>query len=765
MTYIGTSLKRFEDPKLLQGQGTFVDDMQLPNMLYAAVLRSPYAHAHLRSIDASAVRDQPGVVTVLTAEDLAGEMRDIPRRYTSELEGVEVPAHPVLARDKVCYVGQAVAVVVARDRYTAYDALEMFQVAYDPLPPVVDLRQAAENQPLLHEAFGSNVAMRIQLGRGDVQAAFAQADHVIQGRYEAPRLSAAPMECRGLVAQYEPATQGLTLWTSTQVPHKVKRFLLQMFVNPPQDLRVIAPDVGGGFGQKVEIWPEEAACSYLAMKLGQPIKWSEARRENMVAYQARGYCADVEAAVKQDGTILGMRFRLLADLGAYFLNGTAGPPGNAAQRVAGAYAIENMEVECLGVLTNKPSTGPYRGAGGPEAAYFTERTIDRIAQELDLDPADVRRRNFVPSDAFPYTTATDLHYDSGDYAQAFEQVLALADYDGQRQAQKTRGADQPLLGIGIATVVKASGGKGEMLKSNARVRVELTGQVKVYTEISPHGQGTATTFSQIVADTLGVRPDDVQILHGDTAMLPWGQGTFASRGLSVGGSAVYTGLLEVRQEMAQAAARLLECAPQDIAFQAGQLVNQRNPAQTLSFPEVVAMAQSPEHLPEDGEGGLEFHVEFGLTDNPYGFGAHVAVVEIDRDSGELRIVRYAAVHDCGRVINPKLLEGQIYGAIAQGLGQALGEDMHYSPEGQPLAGTFLDYPIPHARDIPTVQMAIMQTPSPTNPLGLKGAGELPTVASPVALTNAVLDALSGLNVRDFDAPVTTEKIWRALTDR
>jgi carbon-monoxide dehydrogenase large subunit len=727
MTHIGQSLKRFEDPRLLQGQGCFVEDMQLPDMLYVAVLRSPHAHARLVSIDATAAKDLPGVVTVLSGDDLVEAVRDIPRRYAPELVGVEVPAHPVLARDKVCYVGQPVAVVVARDRYTAHDALDNIAVRYDPLPPVVDLRTAAAGHPVLHETFGSNVAMRVQLGRGDVDAAFAQADEVIEARYEVPRLSATPMECRGVIARYE-----------------------------------LAPDVGGGFGQKVEIWPEEAACGYLAMMLEQPIKWIETRRENMLAYHGRGYCGDVAAAVKRDGRILGMRFRLLADLGAYFLNATPGPPGNAAQRVAGPYAIENMTVECLGILTNKPSTGPYRGAGGPEAAYFMERTIDRIAAQLGMDPADVRRRNFVAAHAFPYTTATGLHYDSGDYTQAFEQALALADYDDLRRQQQTRGDDEPLLGIGIATVVKASGGKDEMRKSNARVRIASTGEVKVYTEISPHGQGTVTTFSQIVADTLGLRPDQIQVLHGDTDMLPWGQGTFASRGLSVGGSAVYAALIEARQELAQVAARLLECAPQDIQFESGQLVNQRNPAQALSFAEAAAAAQPhPSGIGEDDK-GLAFHVEFALPDNPYGFAAHIVAVEIDRDSGALRIIRYAAVHDCGRVVNPKLLEGQIYGAIAQGLGQALGEDLHYSADGQPQAGSFLDYPIPHAGDIPTVRLAMMQTPSPTNPLGLKGAGELPTVASPVALTNAVMDALPKLDRHHFDAPLTTEKIWRAL---
>ena len=572
------------------------------------------------------------------------------------------------------------------------------------------------------------------------------------------------MEGRGVVAHYEPATQCLTLWTSTQVPHKVKRYVNQILHQPPRELRVIAPDVGGGFGQKVEIWPEEVACCYLAMRLGQPLKWIEERWENMLAYHGRGYSAEVEAAVRRDGTILGMRFRIVADVGAYFMNATSGPPVNAAQRVAGPYAIPAMDVECLSVLTNKPSTGPYRGAGGPEGAYFMERTIDRIAGELGLDPAEVRRRNFIASDAFPYKTATGLTYDSGNFLPAFEHALELAEYASVRQTQKQRGAEAPLLGVGMATVVKASGGRGEMKHSQALVRIQPSGQVQIYTEVSPHGQGTATTFAQIAAETLGIRPEDVQVLHGDTALLPSGQGTFASRGLSVGGSAMYAGLQQARQAIARLAAHLLDCWVEDVVFQEGKVYNDRNPAQVMTFAEVAA-AQQRQELPPELAAGLEFPVDFTLPDNPYGFGVHVAVVEVDRDTGALKILRYVAVHDCGRVINPKLLEGQVYGAIAQGVGQALGEGMHYSEAGQPLTGSLLDYPLPHARDMLEIRTATMQTLSPTNALGLKGIGELPTVACPVALVNAAVDALSGANVQHLDAPLTTEKLWRALHGR
>jgi carbon-monoxide dehydrogenase large subunit len=756
-------VKRFEDPKLLTGRGRFVDDLQMPDMLYAAVLRSPHAHARIKSIETLAARRLLGVAAVLTAKDLAGAVKDIPPRPTPELEGVSVPEHPVLARDKVCYVGQPVAVVVARDRYLVKDALARIEVDYDPLPPILDpLAAARDDAPPLHPAFGTNVAMRVRVGRGDLQAAFAQAYRVIRARYDVPRLSPAPMEGRGLLAHYQPEADSLTLWASTQVPHKLKTYLPRLLTRPPGHLRVIAPDVGGGFGQKVEVWPEDVVLSYLAMALRRPIKWVEERWENLLAYHGRGHAAEVEAAVTREGAILGMRFRIVADVGAYFLTSTPGPPVNAAHRVAGPYAIPTMEVECLGVLTNKPPTGPYRGAGGPEGAFFMERTIDLIARELQLDPAEVRRRNFIPPEAFPYTTATGLIYDSGDFAPALERALELADYAHFRQQQQAHDPAGPLLGIGVATVVKASGGQGDMKNSSARIRVEPTGRVQVYTEVSPHGQGTETTFAQIVADELGVRLEDVQVLHGDTEMLPSGQGTFASRGLTIGGSAVYVGLQEARQKMARIAARFLECPPEEIVFQAGRIFDRRYPDQTLAFAQVAAAAQRPEMLPPGMEPGLEFLGVFRLPENPFGFAAHVAVVEVDRDTGDVRFVRYAAVHDCGRVINPKLVAGQVHGAIAQGLGPALAEAMVYSPEGQPLSGTLLDYVVPSADDIPALHMDIRETPSPTNPLGVKGVGELPTVAAPVAVANAVLDALSRFGIRHLDIPLTAEKLWRAM---
>jgi carbon-monoxide dehydrogenase large subunit len=735
-------------------------------MLYAVVLRSPHAHARIRGIELSAAQRSPGVVRVVTAADLVDVVKHIPPRPTPELDGVAVPEHPVLAQDKVCYVGQPLAVVVARDRYLAQDAVQRIEVDYQSLPPIIDPWEAAqEGVSPIHEAFATNVAMRIRAGRGDVQAAFAAADIVVRGRYDVPRLSPAPMEGRALLAQYHPESGLLTLWASTQVPHRLKNSVQRLLIRPPRQVRVIAPDVGGGFGQKVETWPEDVALSALAMLLAQPIKWVEERWENLLAYHGRGYVAAVEAAVKRDGSILGMRFRIVADVGAYFLTATAGPPINAAHRVAGPYAIPTMDVECLGVVTNKPPTGPYRGAGGPEGAFFMERTIDLIARELDLDPVEVRKRNFIAPEAFPYTTATGLTYDSGNFLPALERTLELAEYDEFRHRQRHRSPQEPLIGIGVATVVKASGGRGEMKNSHARISVDPTGRVKVYTEVSPHGQGTETTFAQIAAEALGLPVEDIQVLHGDTDMLPAGQGTFASRGLTIGGSAVHSGLQQTRQKMARVAARFLECSSEVIEFQGGHIFDRRYPDQALTFAQVAAAAHRPELLPVGMEPGLDCLVSFLLPENPFGFAAHVAVIEIDQGTGDVRFLRYAAVHDCGRVINPTLLAGQVHGAIAQGIGPALAEAMIYSPEGQPLTGSLLDYAIPSADDVPVISADIRQTPSLTNPLGVKGIGELPTVAAPVAVANAVMDALAGFGVHHLDLPLTAEKLWRAMQRR
>ena len=767
LAYVGQSLNRFEDDRLLKGGGAFVDDMKPPGLLHGYFVRSQHAHARILSVDVSQAQNMPGVVAVLTGAEIAGRVKTVPSRYMKELEGVDVPQHPALAHEKVCYVGQPVAVVVAESLYMAKDAADAVQVFYEPLTPVLDPMEAADgNSDPIHATMDSNVVMRMRAGRGDLAASFAKADRIVKGTYNIPRLSAAPMEARAVLAQYHKGEDRLILWSSTQTPFKIKNHLEILLPNPPKNVRVIAPDVGGGFGQKVEVWPEDLAISYLAVELGQPIKWVEERWENLLAYHARGYVSEVEAAVKNDGTILAMRLRIIADVGAYFLTSTPGPPVNAVLRCAGPYAIPDMDVEGLTVITNKPTTGPYRGAGGPEGAYFMERTVDLIAKDLGLDPVAVRRKNLIPNNAFPYKTATGLTYDSGNYGPALDCALELSEYSHFRQIQKEatqKGTGrEPLIGIGVATVVKASGGGGAMMSSIARVDIEPDGRVKVFTEITPHGQGTETTFAQIAADELGVDIENVDIIHGDTNDLPWGQGTFASRGLSAGGSAMHAGLQAARLKLSQIAGHILECSPEAVAFEGGTVFNLEDREQAMSFAELASAARNPDRLPPGIEPGLAFQTEFTLLNNPYGFAAHIAVVEVDPETGGVKFLRYAAVHDSGKVINPKLFEAQIHGALAQGLGQALTEVTGYNQEGQPTNGTFMDYGMPVAADMPDFRLDFTETESPTNPLGVKGVGELPTVASPVAVANAVMDALAGAGVRNIDTPLTPDKIWKAL---
>ena len=763
-TYAGAPMKRFEDPQLVQGKGSFVDDKVLPGMLHACVLRSPHANALIQSIDTSEAMALPGVVRVVTSEDIPG-LETIPPRQTERLDDMKSPRHPVLAEGKVCYVGQAVAVVIAESRYVARDALDLIRVDYEVLRPVMDPYEAVSpDSTPIHPEIGSNVAVRMQVGRGDVDAALAQSHRVVRERFHVPRLAPNPMEGRGLIADYQPEAKVLDLWSSTQVPHKAKSFLAPLLKRPDIHVRVLAPDVGGGFGQKVELWPEEIVLSHMAIEMERPIKWIEDRWENVLAYQARGYHGEVEAGVASDGTILGMRFHMIADLGGYFLTSTAGPAYNTIRRVNGPYAIPNMDVDVACVITNRPPTGPYRGAGAPEGAFMMERTIDLIARELDMDPTEVRRRNFVGDAAFPYTTGTGLTYDSGQFGLAFDKALEMGEYAHYRQAQRQRQPGDPIIGIGVATVVKASGGIGEMLDSSAVVQVDSAGRVRVHTEVSPHGQGTETTFAQIVADEMGIRPQQVQILHGNSDIPEKGMGTFASRGLSVGGSAMLNGVRDTKQKMASIAAHVLECDAEDIVFQEEKVINSKDPEQVMSFQELASVAHQPDRLPPGMEPGLEFEGAFTMPDNAFGFGAHVAVVQVDPDTGTISFLKYAAVHDTGKVINPKIMEGQLHGGLAQGLGQGLMEGMVYGEDGQPLTSNFLDYSMPTAEEMPPLQMDSVETISPMNPLGVKGGGELPTVASPVAVANALVDALSQTSVRHIDAPVTPEKVWRAFND-
>ena len=764
MRYVGRSIKRFEDPRLLTGSGAFVDDLTVPDMLHAAVLRSQHAHARLRRVDVAAARALPGVVAVLSGADIAGLLPGIPTRAMvgeRAVDTLQTPEYPLLAHDKVCYVGQPIAVVVAADPYVASDAVELLTVDYESCAPVLDPIEAARHgAPVIHQTLGTNVAMRLQQRAGDLEGALAQADHVVRQRYVVQRVVPAPLETRGVLAQYQPQEDLLTVWNATQAPHRLKHFLVHLLQRPEPTVRVVAPDVGGSFGVKDCVFPEDVLIPYLALSLRRPVKWIEARRENMLAYHGRGQSLDIEAAVRHDGVLLGIRVHIVADIGAYFLLTTPSAPFNVCRRITGPYHIPAVSVELVGVLTNKTPTGAYRGTGSPEAAFCIERTMDLIAHDLGLDPAEVRRRNFIPPDAFPYQAATGLTYDSGNYAQGLERVLELLDYPHWRAKASQQRPDEPLIGIGLATFTKSSGAAGDHRLESAQVRITPSGDITVYTGISPHGQGSETTFAQIVADALGVHPAQVVVRHSDTALFPFGEGTSASRGLIVGGSAVYAVVQEARQHLVHLAAELLACRAEAISVQNGLAFNRHQPEEQLTLAQLVAAASRRAH--DTGEGGLVCSGTYTLPEAPLSFGAHAVVVEVSRETGAVTIVRYVGVHDCGCIINPRLVEGQIAGGIAQGLGQALSEDVVYSPEGQLLTGSLLDYALPKAQEVPRLILETLETPSPTNPLGAKGIGSVSTVPAPAAVANAVLHALAGFGVRHLDTPLTAEKIWRAM---
>ena len=756
-TYIGRGLKRFEDPRLVKGGGSYVEDLRLPDSLHAAFLRSPHAHASIRSIDTTAARSLPGVVAVVTAQDLADTIGYVPASSPNASADMASIAHPLLAGAKVRYVGEPVAMVVAENHYLAKDALDHIIVEFEVLPPIIEPNEALKDEVILHEELGTNLVVRINRGQGDLDDAFRRADKVVRGYYESQRVSPVPLENRGVAATYDRDADLLTVWSSTQDPHGEQASLAQVLKRDLSTIRVIAPDVGGGFGQKGSLFPDVAAVCYLATKLGRPVKWIEERRENMLAYHCPGVTCQVEAAVRMDGTILGLRFQVVCDVGAYFIYDTLTPSSVIARYVNGPYTIPVIHTQVLGVVTNKSVTGSYRGASVPEATYFLERTIDLIAAELGLDTADIRKKNFLSADAFPYSTPTGMVYDTGDYAMGFQQCLELAGYANLRREQALGREKGRILGVGIASFIDGSGGGGSLMESVSRIQLRAGGRLDIYTEASPHGQGSDTTFAQIAADTLGIQPDDVTVLHGDTEMLTFGRGTMSSRGLIVSGSAVYQALYEARRKLSEIAAQLLECSPEEVEFRDGRVASSKAPQQSVPLGEIVVRAQQ-------GDRPLEFSGSFTLPGQGVTFGAHIVLVEIDGDTGETKLLRYAGVHDCGRIINPRIVEGQMHGGIAQGIGKTMTEAMVYTPEGQPATGTLMDYAIPYAEDVPELLLDTQEIPSTTNPLGTKGVGELPTVGVPAAVGNGIADALSHLGARHLDPPYTPEKVWRILRD-
>ena len=756
------SEKRVEDDHLLRGMGSFVGDMELPGMVHAIVARSVEAHARLLGVDPSAALSMPGVLAVLTAADLEGLVTDIPvvsRPGAEVLPGTE---HPVLARGKVCYVGQPVAVVVGESLAQAEDASSQALVEYEPLPPVLDIETAEAAAPI-HAVAATNAVLRIEGKGGDADAAFANADGVVRGRFEVPRVNPAPLETRGVLASYDPGDDRITLWTSTQVPHTIRDSLAQVMGLPPDSIRVVAPEVGGGFGQKHQLFPEEVALAHLARSLERPVRWIEERRENMVACHGRGYLGDLAAAFNSEGKILGLRGRIYAGLGGYCLSGAAISPHNAVARLTGPYDIQAMDVEGVGVVTNMPPVGPYRGAGQPEAAFFMERLIDLVAGALNLDPVEVRRRNLIPSAAFPYRTVTGAVYDDGNFERALERALELAHYERWREVQHRQPpTDDRRIGVGLATVAAGSGGAGRSRETNARVRIEATGEVVIATEASPHGQGLETAFAQIAAEVLGVSPERVRVVHGDTDMLPWGRGTYGSRSLILAGSAAYLALQDARDKVLRIGAHILGVPREAVAMGDGGVFDAGDESRRLSLADVAKAAESSDDLPPGMEPGLDFYTEYTMSENAQAFAAHVAIVEVDRTTGDIALLRYIAVHDSGPLMNPMLVEGQIQGGVVQGIGQALSEAMLYSDQGQVQTGSFMDYAAPYAPGLPALVVDTVSTPSASNPLGVRGIGEAPSVAAPAAIANAVHDALASEGVRHIDIPLTPEKVWRAI---
>jgi len=751
MAYVGTPLRRREDRRLLTGASRFLDDIRLPGMVHAALVRSPHAHARVARLDVEAALAMPGVVAVLTGRDLGSPVPRIPA--VPMFPGAAQAAHPLLAEDTVRYVGQPVAVVVADSRYTAEEAVDAVRVEYEPRPAVVDLDAAvAADAPVLHGSLGANLVFTREVRAGDPEAAFRDAAAVVEAVFEQPRLAGMPLECRGVVAQYDAASGRFEITLSTQSPHGARDTLAEILGVEPDRVRVIAPDVGGGFGVKGIDYPEEALAALLARCLGRPVAWAEDRLEDLrTTVQGRGQRARMRAAASADGTITAVEGEILADLGAYCYSVTAIIPTLTTLVGLGAYRIRNVRLRLRGVATTKVPGGPYRGAGRPEGAYYIERLIDLVASRLGLDPADVRRRNFIRT--FPYKSATGLVHDSGDYPALLDQALRLADYDRWRREQARRRREDGLpLGIGLSTWIETAGG-GEMWET-ASVRLTPSGRVAAVTGSSPHGQGLATALSQILADGLGLTPEDVTVLHGDTDAIPEGVGTFASRSLSLGGSAMAGAASELKTRLVAAAAKLLEAAPRDIVLERGRAGVRGVPKRTLSFREIAARAGEPL------EARARFESERVMTPS----GAHVAVVEVDPDTGAINVLSYVAVNDCGRVVNPLLVEGQVHGSLAQGFAQALLEQVVYGDDGQPLTGSLVDYTAPTAADLPPVVSAVHETPSPLNPLGSKGIGESGTIGAPPALVNAVHDALRPLGVQAIDLPMTHDRVWRAIRD-
>jgi carbon-monoxide dehydrogenase large subunit len=774
--FVGRALKRKEDPRMITGRANYVDDIVLPGMLHAAIVRSPEAHATITSIDTSAAALREDVAAVFTGEDLAGDFV-APLAMVWNPPGVDIntPKHWPLKRGEVKHVGDPVAVVVGTDRYSVVDAAEEVVVEYDSRPVVVDPEKALEEgSPLVWEQFGTNRTHEWKISGGDIDAALSEADVVVEQRLVNHRTAGGAIEPRGAIA--DPHGESFTLYSSTQIPHIARLVLSGMLGIPEDKLRVVAPDVGGGFGSKLQVYGEEALVLVLAKRLGRPVKWTESRSENMMtSHHGRDQINYVTLAAKRDGTLTGCKARIIADLGAYQQLLTPFIPELGFPVMGGCYKIPAIDLTFEGVFTNKFATDAIRGAGRPEAAYWIELVMDKLAAELDMDPLALRRKNFIGKDEFPFTTALGITYDSGDYEGTLDRLLERFDLDAFRREQLELRQRGIYRGVGFSTYVevcglapsRAVGPQGVGLQAafweSAMVRVHPTGSATVFTGTSPHGQGHDTGFAQIAADRLGIDPENIDVIHGDTDQGPFGWGTYGSRSLAVGGEAVARAAVKVQQKAKRICAALLEAAPEDIVLADGKYQVRGSPDKFKTMAEIAFAAHiPPQELPTDVEPGLEETSFYDPENFVFPFGAHACVVEIDAETGKVDVVRYVAVDDCGPAINPMLIDGQVHGGIAHAIGQALFEQVVYDSNGQLVTGTFVDYTLPTAAELPSFETDRTETPSPVNSLGVKGVGEAGTIAATPAVTAAVLDALAPLGVTWLDMPLTPLRVWQAV---
>ncbi|MEA2360891.1 MAG: aerobic carbon-monoxide dehydrogenase large subunit [Thermoleophilaceae bacterium] len=776
MTSVGQALKRKEDPRMITGRGYYTEDIQLPGMLHAAIVRSPEAHAAIASIDTSEAKERDGVVAVYTGEDMAGDFAGgIPMVWAPPGVEIKTPEHWPLKRGQVKHVGDPVAVVVATSRAAAIDAAEDVIVDYDAKPAVVDPEAAlADGSPLVWEEFGTNKTHEWAVAGGDFDAALAEAEVTVEARYVNHRTSGAPIEPRCSVAEYR--GDKLTLYSTTQIPH-IARFVLGGMLGVSEDkLRVVAPDVGGGFGAKLQVYAEEALVLALAKRLGRPVKWTETRSEHMTtSHHGRDQINYITLTAKRDGTVTGCRARVVADLGAYQQLLTPFIPTLGFPVMGGCYAIPSIDLHFTGVFTNKMPTDAIRGAGRPEATYWIELTMDKLARELDMDPLELRRRNFIRNDQFPFETALGIVYDSGDYEGTLDKLLGHFDVDAFRSEQASLREQGVYRGVGFSTWVevcglapsRAVGPQGVGLQAafyeSANVRVTPTGSAIVYSGISPHGQGLDTSFAQIAGDILGIDPQNVEVLHGDTDQGAWGWDTYGSRSLSVGGEALARAARKVQEKAKRICAALLEAAPEDIELEDGKYQVKGSPDKSMTMAEISGAAHiPPNELPADIEPGLEESSFYDPENFVFPFGAHACVVDVDVETGKVTVVRYVAVDDCGPAINPMLIDGQVHGGITHAIGQVLYEQIVYDEEGQLVTGTFVDYALPTAAEVPRFETDRTETPSPTNSLGVKGIGEAGTIAATPAVAAAVLDALRPLGVESLDIPHTPVRVYEAI---